>query len=81
VKRLLQRRKRSMRSRRLRTLKRVILVMCVLVLIVGFNTLDVDASQGKFGYFVKWKGYNSDDNSWVHEDDAGYVVSPCIWWF
>ncbi|KAG1817117.1 uncharacterized protein BJ212DRAFT_1350977 [Suillus subaureus] len=26
--------------------------------------------DGKFGYFVKWKGYPSDDNSWVHEDDA-----------
>ncbi|OAX41028.1 hypothetical protein K503DRAFT_768025 [Rhizopogon vinicolor AM-OR11-026] len=27
--------------------------------------------DGKFGYFVKWKGYPSEDNSWVHEDDAG----------
>ncbi|KAG2346831.1 hypothetical protein BDR05DRAFT_877865 [Suillus weaverae] len=26
--------------------------------------------DGKFGYFVKWKGYTSEDNSWVHEDDA-----------
>lgn len=26
--------------------------------------------DGKFGYFVKWKGYPSEDNSWVHEDDA-----------
>lgn len=26
--------------------------------------------DGKYGYFVKWKGYPSEDNSWVHEDDA-----------
>ncbi|KAG1898583.1 uncharacterized protein F5891DRAFT_1042621 [Suillus fuscotomentosus] len=26
--------------------------------------------DGKFGYFVKWKGYSPEDNSWVHEDDA-----------
>ncbi|KAG0698222.1 hypothetical protein DFH29DRAFT_942360 [Suillus ampliporus] len=26
--------------------------------------------DGKFGYFVKWIGYPSEDNSWVHEDDA-----------
>ncbi|KAG1738898.1 uncharacterized protein EDB91DRAFT_1137250 [Suillus paluster] len=26
--------------------------------------------DGKTGYFVKWKGYPPEDNSWVHEDDA-----------
>lgn len=34
--------------------------------------------KGKFGYFVKWKGYPSEDNSWVHEDDAAYLTLPCI---
>jgi chromobox protein 5 len=43
-----------------------------------FNTGNIDASQGKYGYFVKWKGYPSEDNSWVHEDDAAYLVLPCI---
>lgn len=38
-----------------------------------FNVLHV---QGKIGYFVKWKGYGQEDNSWVNEDDAGYVSLP-----
>ncbi|KAL4066125.1 hypothetical protein J3A83DRAFT_360255 [Scleroderma citrinum] len=28
-------------------------------------------SGGRMGYFVKWKGYSSEHNSWVDEDDAG----------
>ena len=35
-----------------------------------------DASQGKIGYLVKWKGYEDDMNSWVNEDDAAYVTLP-----
>jgi len=36
----------------------------------------LDAKKGKFpkntlGYFVKWKGYDSEQNSWVREEDAG----------
>ncbi|KAJ7230494.1 hypothetical protein GGX14DRAFT_410951 [Mycena pura] len=36
----------------------------------------LDAKKGKFpkntlGYFVKWKGYESEHNSWVREEDAG----------
>ncbi|KAF7335573.1 Chromatin-associated protein swi6 [Mycena venus] len=36
----------------------------------------LDARKGifekkKFGYLVKWKGYGSDQNSWVAEADAG----------
>ncbi|KAH7885767.1 hypothetical protein F5I97DRAFT_1809283 [Phlebopus sp. FC_14] len=27
--------------------------------------------HGRFGYFVKWKGYGPEHNSWVDEDDAG----------
>lgn len=26
------------------------------------------------GYFVKWKGYDATENSWVDEQDIGYVV-------
>jgi hypothetical protein len=25
------------------------------------------------GYLVKWKGFEKEDNSWVDEQDAGYV--------
>jgi len=28
-------------------------------------------SQGRTGYFVKWKGYGEAENSWVDEKDAG----------
>ncbi|KAH6916265.1 hypothetical protein BKA70DRAFT_1368469 [Coprinopsis sp. MPI-PUGE-AT-0042] len=28
-------------------------------------------ANGRIGYFVKWKGYGSDENSWVDENDAG----------
>ncbi|KAF8166556.1 hypothetical protein K438DRAFT_1616598 [Mycena galopus ATCC 62051] len=36
----------------------------------------LDAKKGQFGknkmgYFVKWKGYGPEHNSWVAEDDAG----------
>jgi chromobox protein 5 len=27
--------------------------------------------NGRIGYFVKWKGYTAEDNSWVDEADAG----------
>lgn len=27
--------------------------------------------QGRIGYFVKWKGYDSNENSWVDEHDIG----------
>jgi hypothetical protein len=27
--------------------------------------------QGRTGYFVKWKGYGEEENSWVDEKDAG----------
>jgi Chromo (CHRromatin Organisation MOdifier) domain len=27
--------------------------------------------QGRMGYFVKWKGYGKEENSWVDEKDAG----------
>ncbi|KAG6884184.1 hypothetical protein C0993_000559 [Termitomyces sp. T159_Od127] len=27
--------------------------------------------DGRMGYFVKWKGFNSSENSWVDEHDAG----------
>lgn len=30
------------------------------------------SSQGRMGYFVKWKGYPDSENSWVDEQDAGY---------
>jgi hypothetical protein len=30
--------------------------------------------QGRYGYLVKWKGYDETHNSWVDELDAGYVV-------
>ncbi|KAF8127767.1 hypothetical protein K438DRAFT_1486439, partial [Mycena galopus ATCC 62051] len=38
----------------------------------------LDAKKGQFGknkmgYFVKWKGYGPEHNSWVAEDDAGYA--------
>ena len=41
-----------------------------------FNLFHV---QGKIGYFVKWKGYGQEDNSWVNEDDAGYASTPACW--
>ena len=51
--------------------------MCVLVLIVHFKAVGCSRRpKGKFGYFVKWKGYGDDDNSWVHEDDAEYLIHP-----
>ncbi|KAG5643804.1 hypothetical protein DXG03_009627 [Asterophora parasitica] len=27
--------------------------------------------EGRIGYFVKWKGYDETENSWVDENDAG----------
>ncbi|PFH51006.1 hypothetical protein AMATHDRAFT_59907 [Amanita thiersii Skay4041] len=27
--------------------------------------------DGRMGYFVKWKGYGDEDNSWVDQQDAG----------
>ncbi|KAG6888478.1 hypothetical protein C0995_008051 [Termitomyces sp. Mi166 len=38
----------------------------------------LDAKRGSFpngrmGYFVKWKGYDESENSWVDEQDAGHV--------
>jgi hypothetical protein len=27
--------------------------------------------QGKWSYFVHWKGYGSDEDMWIDEDDAG----------
>lgn len=32
------------------------------------------ATKGRMGYFVKWKGYGEEHNSWVDEHDAGCVV-------
>lgn len=32
--------------------------------------------QNKLGYFVKWKNHSDEHNSWVTEEDAGYVRSP-----
>jgi hypothetical protein len=31
-------------------------------------------SQEQMGYLVKWKGYDSAENSWVKEEDAGYAL-------
>lgn len=34
----------------------------------------IDANlQDKLGYYVKWKGYEEQHNSWVSEEDASYV--------
>ncbi|KJA25706.1 hypothetical protein HYPSUDRAFT_37143 [Hypholoma sublateritium FD-334 SS-4] len=30
--------------------------------------------DGRMGYFVKWKGYSHNDNSWVDELDAGNAI-------
>ncbi|KAG6820406.1 hypothetical protein H0H93_000913 [Arthromyces matolae] len=42
--------------------------------------LILDAKRGSFpngriGYFVKWKGYDDSENSWVDENDAGNATS------
>jgi hypothetical protein len=34
--------------------------------------------QGQMAYFVKWKGYDDSENSWVNQDDAGYVTDATI---
>lgn len=31
------------------------------------------AHQGRVGYYVKWKNYGPEHNSWVDEQDAGCV--------
>lgn len=31
--------------------------------------------QGQWGYFVSWKGYPSEENCWIAENDAGYAHS------
>jgi hypothetical protein len=30
--------------------------------------------QGTHTYLVSWKGYDAEHNSWVAEEDAGYVL-------